>query len=275
MSEHNPSRREIEDTRRDVQSRAHRFGKRSLAGKSVGGIAIVVLVGLYALARPIVNERMGWDLPELRQATGGQVSVVDDTSPAAPKATKSTSSESDRSKTSGEQPGMSTKARGPLADRMRPSADANTDASSRRAEKDPSAAASSESDLLYGLLKEIGPERYLSPEGLLYTPGSAEGHRLEHLRRHTKDQPSRPGSHGVFDGDMTGALKTVDRAYLRAKKGQRTTKSVDDGRTIYTVDMGGRVGYVGGRDGNRRRKPMARRVRLVLEGTRVITAYPL
>lgn len=74
---------------------------------------------------------------------------------------------------------------------------------------------------------------------------------------------------------MEGALATIDRAYERAKKNQRTTKKVDDGRTIYTVDMGKRVGYVGGRDGNRKRKPMARRVRLVLEGTRVITAYPL
>ena len=109
----------------------------------------------------------------------------------------------------------------------------------------------------------------------MYTRGSAEGHRLEHLRRHTEDQPRRPGSHGVFDGGMAGALKTIDRAYERAKNNQRTTRKRDEGRDILTVDMGGRVGYVGGRDGNRRRKPMARRVRLVLDGQRVITAYPL
>ena len=74
---------------------------------------------------------------------------------------------------------------------------------------------------------------------------------------------------------MAGALKTIDRAYERAKNNQRTTRKRDEGRDILTVDMGGRVGYVGGRDGNRRRKPMARRVRLVLDGQRVITAYPL
>jgi hypothetical protein len=129
--------------------------------------------------------------------------------------------------------------------------------------------------LLHGLLREISFDRFISPAGLLYTPGSAEGHRLEHLRRHTKDDPGRPGSHGVFDGEMEGALKTIDRAYERAKKNQRTTKSVDGDRTIYTVDMGGRIGYVGGRDGGRKRKPMARRVRMVLEGNRVITAYPM
>jgi hypothetical protein len=74
---------------------------------------------------------------------------------------------------------------------------------------------------------------------------------------------------------MEGALKTIDRAYQRAKKNQKTTKKVDDGRTIYTVDMGGRIGYVGGRNGKRKRNPMARRVRIVLDGNRVITAYPM
>ena len=133
-----------------------------------------------------------------------------------------------------------------------------------------------ESDgLQYGILREIQPDRFMSPQGLQYVPGSAEGHRLEHLRRHTADQPSRPGKHGVFDGGMEGALKTIDRAYELAKKKQRTTKQVDGKRTIYTVDLGKRVGFVGGREGNRRRKPMARRVKLVLEGNRVITAFPL
>lgn len=129
--------------------------------------------------------------------------------------------------------------------------------------------------LRYGILREIRPERFMSPQGLQYVPGSAEGHRLEHLRRHTADQPSRPGKHGVFDGGMEGALKTIDRAYELAKKKQRTTTQVDGKRTIHTVDLGKRVGFVGGREGNRRRKPMARRVKLVLEGNRVITAFPL
>ncbi|MEL7336216.1 MAG: hypothetical protein AAFN70_08470, partial [Planctomycetota bacterium] len=130
------------------------------------------------------------------------------------------------------------------------------------------------SNLKYGLLKNLGNERYVSPEGLMYVKGSAEGHRLRHLERHTKDQPSRPGSHGVFDGGMEKALKTIDNAYKRAKKNYKTTKQVDDRRTIYTVDLGGRIGYVGGKTGNRDRKPMARRVKIVLEGNKLITAYP-
>jgi len=129
--------------------------------------------------------------------------------------------------------------------------------------------------LVHGLLQEISKDQYLSPAGLIYGPGSAEGHRLDHLRRHVQDQPKRPGKHGVFDGGMQGALKTIDDAFQRAQKEQRTTKTMDRNRTIYTVDLGKRIGFVGGQDGGRRRNPMARRVRLVLEGKRVITAYPM
>jgi len=129
--------------------------------------------------------------------------------------------------------------------------------------------------LLHGLLHEISKDNYLSPAGLIYGPGSAEGHRLAHLGRHIKDQPNRPGKHGVFDGGMQGALKTIDDAFKRAQNQQRTTKTIDGNRTIYTVDLGKRIGFVGGQDGRRRRNPMARRVRLVLEGKRVITAYPM
>ncbi len=82
-------------------------------------------------------------------------------------------------------------------------------------------------DLLYGLLREISGRQYLSPAGLIYGPGSAEGHRLDHLQRHTEDDPGRAGSHGVFDGGMAGALTTIDLAYERAKTGQRTTTEVD------------------------------------------------
>ncbi|MEE2936667.1 MAG: hypothetical protein VYA84_11800 [Planctomycetota bacterium] len=48
-------------------------------------------------------------------------------------------------------------------------------------------------------LRETSPNVVRSPAGLFYGPGSAEGHRLEHVRRHAGDLPSRPGPHGVFD----------------------------------------------------------------------------
>jgi len=202
--------------RHPASALSQRIGK-----KGAGSALIFLLVVLYALTQPWVNERFGWDLPGFDALDTRSAVAVGDDAPAA------------------------------TAD-----------------EDSPSTAAE-------GFLREMAGNRYLSPAGLQYVPGSAEGHRLEHLRRHTSDQPTRPGKHGVFDGGMTGALQTIDRAYERAKKKQRTTKQVDQGRTIYTVDLGRRVGYVGGREGGRLGKPMARRVKIVLEGTRVITAYPL
>lgn len=124
-------------------------------------------------------------------------------------------------------------------------------------------------------LVDEGNERYRSPAGLLYTRGSAEGHRLKHLERHVTDSPNRPGPHGVFDGGLDGALAIVDEAYRRALAGQDTLRQDDDGRTVYTVQMGRRVGMVGGAEGQRRNHPAARRVRLVLEQDRLITAFPL
>jgi len=213
--------------------------RRTVGNRSkIGGITVLALVAIYSVAVPHVNDRFGWNLPSITADADGNVQIVD---------TQVVDLEENRS--------------------------SSELATARDGEK--STARDSADDLLYGLLREVSSKRYLSPAGLLYTPGSAEGHRLEHLRRHTKDDPSRPGSHGVFDGEMEGALKTIDRAYQRAKKGQKTTKKEDRGRTIYTVDMGGRVGFVGGRDGNRKQKPMARRVRIVLEENRFITAYPL
>lgn len=239
--------------------------RRSLGNKSkVGGIAVIVLVGIYSFAAPQLNARFGWNLPQIRTDAQGNVRLAD--SPRDESKSNSVRDESAKVSSGGQE---ST------------GQDRSVTSESTSFKSPPSGTSTRDSDgaadeeLLYGLLREISRDRFVSPAGLLYTPGSAEGHRLEHLRRHTADDPGRPGPHGVFDGDMEGALATIDRAYERAKKGQRTTKKVDDGRTIYTVDMGGRVGYVGGREGGRKRNPMARRVRLVLEGNRVITAYPM
>lgn len=287
----------------------HRFRtrtskKRDLRGKStVGGVALVILAGIYSLAAPSLNARFGWNLPEIGSDSRGEIRF-DDSSQASGKPsntdTKSASATTlaeGQAKTDSQRTNNSSSAEtqptkqaanasesksnaGPLAGRVRTSSGKANDPArgpptTTAATGDKSIVTAEADDLLYGILREVSRDRYISPAGLQYTPGSAEGHRLEHLRRHTKDDPGRPGKHGVFDGNMEGALKTIDAAYGRAKQGQRTTKQVDDGRTIYTVDMGRRVGFVGGREGGRKRNPMARRVRLVLEGTRVITAYPL
>lgn len=276
---------------------SHPSGKKKT---TVAGVVIALLIGGYTVLRPAINDATGWNLPSIAEqdnagasrdnvaakpspqsdtpASSARTAPTDasarnTTSSSAPDTSTAERPKSDPSSRDTAESKTTTTKRGPLADRMSSSkstATAKTDTNN-------SSATDSESDssLKYGLLREVGRERYISPAGLMYTPGSAEGHRLEHLRRHTADQPGRPGKHGVFDGGMEGALKTIDKAYENAKIGKRTTQKTDKGRTIYTVDMGKRVGFVGGREGNQRRKPMARRVQLVLEGNRVITAYPL
>lgn len=265
--------------------------RRSPIRKSRIGFVALLLIAAYALLQPVLNERYGLNLPALRPDSGNEITFNADSEQGTDRSTASRPSGASATDSPGRSQDLPDHATPPQFNSRAPSG--NTQGENRTGQSrstndqalqperrppengglaiDPN----SSPDLLHGLLKETTPNRYLSPAGLSYGPGSQEGHRLKHLRRHTVDDPNRPGSHGVFDGDMPGALQTIDRAFERAKTGQRTTTRQDDDRTIYTVDMGKRVGFVGGRDGARRNHPLARRVRVVLEGNRVITAYPL
>ena len=123
-----------------------------------------------------------------------------------------------------------------------------------------------------------GPSGSLrSPAGLVYTRGSQQGHRIRHVMAHARDEPNRPGQHGVFaEDDQTFVVALLDEAYLKSKQGGKDVRRQDeDGRSVVTVNMGRVIGYVGGQSGNRRGKPAANHIRLVLEDNRVITAYPL
>lgn len=126
------------------------------------------------------------------------------------------------------------------------------------------------------VLTPLGRDAYRSPAGLRYTRGSVHGHRIDHLLAHTRDDPDRDGPHGVFDAtDKNEVVLLVDEAYEQAKTGHRTKTREQGERTVYEVDLGRRVGYVGGRKGARDGLPSARRVRLVVEGDRLITAFPI
>ena len=129
-----------------------------------------------------------------------------------------------------------------------------------------------------GQLRDLGGKVWESTAGLKYGPGSREKHRLLHIMRHAEDQPQRPGKHGVFsgEGDRKKILAMIDEAYLQALKGGRRVETKQEGdRIVYTVNMGRSVGFIGGQVGNRQGKPSATKIRLVLEGTNVITAFPL
>ncbi|TVP95984.1 MAG: hypothetical protein EA381_17875 [Planctomycetaceae bacterium] len=230
--------------------RAKRGGR-----KSIGGLALALLVAAYAVSQPQLNDRFGWQLPGFSSTAQ----------------TEPSSERPPSERPSSERPPAVSPATADVPSRTTPSGAAPSSPEPAIA----SPATSNATAPLYGLLTEEGNERYRSPAGLLYTRGSQEGHRLKHLERHVADDPDRPGPHGVFDGGMPGALVTVDAAYRQALAGSKTTRKDEDRRTVYTIDLGKRVGYVGGSEGQRRRNPIAKRVRLVLEQDRVITAYPL
>ena len=129
-----------------------------------------------------------------------------------------------------------------------------------------------DSDPLYGLLTEVDRNIYKSPAGLVYGPGSEQGHRLKHIAKHLVDKPDRPGSHGVFRGSMKAFLIAIDDAYTRAKKGAKgTTKKEDDGSVVYEVTFEKAIGFIGGETGGRKNHPATKKFRGVMRGNNVIT----
>ncbi len=125
-------------------------------------------------------------------------------------------------------------------------------------------------------LKKIGPVKWLSPAGLTYQGRDPEGRtRVEHVLRHARDIPDRDGSHGVFDGGPDVVFGVIDEAWRNIEK-KKIRPAIEGDRSLYTVPMGRRVGYLGGRAGAARGHPPLTRVFLVIETgtTNVITAFP-
>ena len=124
-------------------------------------------------------------------------------------------------------------------------------------------------------LVEVRADVWQSPAGLLYKPGSAEGHRLKHLARHFQDDASRP-IHGVFDGELSEVIGLIDQAYQWSEANdRRASVKQERGRTVIIARFDRRVGYVGGERGERDGHPAVSKVQVVLEDRDVITAYPV
>jgi len=131
------------------------------------------------------------------------------------------------------------------------------------------------SDTELGKLREIRNNVFESTAGLRYVPGSADDHRLRHVMQHAKDDLTKP-IHGVFDGDDDEILAVIDEAYQKAKNGGSEVRSEkQNDRRVYTVNLGRKIGYLGGSEGERKGNPACRYLRIVLEGENiVISAYP-
>ncbi len=269
-------------------------------------VAIVVALIAYVLVQPVANSRLGWSLPSLagvlgmekptdKPAANKPVESKSSVSASSKATKKSESSESSESSGSQETDEASLSESKSDSDSALPTSDdklastpskpteSQTPSKKSTGEKQPTSKPAeskqtnpdASGDLLYGLLKNAGREVYVSPAGLRYTRGSEEGHRLKHLEKHLSDIPDRPGKHGVFDGDMAQALRWIDDAYTRGKQGAKgVRKREEDGRTVYEVPFTKPIGYIGGRDGKRDKNPDAKRLRLVVDGDQVITAFP-
>jgi hypothetical protein len=125
-------------------------------------------------------------------------------------------------------------------------------------------------------LRKIGEATWLSPAGLRYRGRDPAGlTRVEHIERHVRDQPSRAGPHGVFDGGSEVAFAVIDEAWRLAQRRKLRPRREGD-RSSYTVSMGRRVGYLGGRTGAARGNPPLTRVFIVFASDTkdIITAYP-
>ena len=130
-------------------------------------------------------------------------------------------------------------------------------------------------------LKDGQRGKKVSPAGLVYNSSRSGEHRTEHVLRHAKDMPSRPGNHGVFDADGDDVFRLLDEAYELIQSNSRQVskdrpRAGEEYKTAYTINMNRRIGYRGGKSGNRDGKPAVTKIKIVIaNGDQVITAYPL
>jgi hypothetical protein len=125
-------------------------------------------------------------------------------------------------------------------------------------------------------LESLGKGDWISPAGVKYVGKDPDGlSRKDHVLRHAKDIPDRDGPHGVFDGGEELAFAWIDAAWRKIKT-DKMRPQTETGRDTYTVSMGRRVGFLGGKTGAQRKHPPLTKIFLVVrEGTsEVITAFP-
>lgn len=226
---------------------------------------LIMLIG-YALMQPYLNTRFGLDLPTLPGLAGEAGQGGEEQAQVGEEGQEDLEDLASRPNSDSYRSGSSTSQAESI-----PPKKAELGKTSQSERGPPSG-----KNLRYGVLKSLGGENYQSPAGLLYVSRGSSEHRLEHVARHLKDIPDRRGPQGVFDADMEQVLRWLDETYRRAESGKSGAKILPQGnRTVYEATFDKKVGYVGGSVGKRDGNPAAFKIKLVLEGKNVITAYPL
>jgi hypothetical protein len=252
-------------------------------------VAIIAALIVYVLLQPRLNQWFGWNLPSVASLTGDEPAKTQPKKKADAK--PSSASKSNKSQAATDYPELEStapeqkKPEQKSPDKPKASSDPNnpppskSKASSNGTESSKTSGSAtkskSPSQSVEDYLKEVGKNRFESPAGLIYKPGSEEGHRLKHIERHLKDIPDRPGSHGVFDGSMVEFLIAIDDAVTRAKRKLKgTSMEEDDGAMVYEAAFDKPIGFLGGETGKRKKNPKVKKMRVVVQDDAVITAFP-
>jgi hypothetical protein len=257
-------------------------------------VAIIAALIVYVLLQPRLNQWFGWNLPSVASLTGDEPAKTQPKKKADAK--PSSASKSNKSQAATDYPELEStapeqkkpeqkKPEQKSPDKPKASSDPNnpppskSKASSNGTESSKTSGSAtkskSPSQSVEDYLKEVGKNRFESPAGLIYKPGSEEGHRLKHIERHLKDIPDRPGSHGVFDGSMVEFLIAIDDAVTRAKRKLKgTSMEEDDGAMVYEASFDKPIGFLGGETGKRKKNPKVKKMRVVVQDDAVITAFP-
>jgi hypothetical protein len=127
-----------------------------------------------------------------------------------------------------------------------------------------------------GLIIRERPDTWKTKEGLIISGYDFDGKtRLEHIMKHAVDVKGK-NRHGVFTVEYENIIILMDELWISIKKGE-LLPSHDGARRVYVYDTKKKIGYLGGREGQKQGFPSLKKVRLVLEGKtpRVVTFYPV
>lgn len=256
-------------------------------------VGCILLVG-YLLLRPWLVERYGWDLPGFTDAKSKGAAHAPDAAtsrrerieknrpvdvPITPeqeedsagvtKTEDQIAGRHDQPNSPGDRVAKSSGSPvPPAAPTSQPPASQSKPKNTTPAEK-PSPAGTSKP--AWKGLHSIGRGKFESPAGLVY-----DQYRIDHVMEHARDNTDKP-SHGVFDvTTQDEVLALIDEAFgITKERGPPQVVTEDEGdRTAYTVNLNRKVGRAGGQSGARRRNPPLQKVKIVVEESRVITAYP-